>query len=88
MTPNERRHYPIPPMEVEIGVWEGTYQNQTQPWLRWWDLQGTLLLTGSERAVVAEQRAELAEQRAESAEQKAARLAERLLEMGIDPDLV
>lgn len=86
MTPNERGHYPIPPMEVELGVWEGAYQNQTQPWLRWWDLQGNLLLTGTERAMVAEQQAALAEQRAESAEQKAARLAERLREMGIDPD--
>jgi Uma2 family endonuclease len=88
MAPNERGHYPIPPMEVELGAWEGAYQNQTQPWLRWWDLQGNLLLTGTERAMVAEQQAALAEQRAESAEQKAARLAERLREMGIDPDCV
>lgn len=88
MTPNERGHYPILPMEVELGVWEGTYQNQTQRWLRWWDAEGNLLLTGSERAMLAEQRAELAEQRAETAEEKAARLAERLREMGINPDLV
>ncbi|MBW4661421.1 MAG: Uma2 family endonuclease [Drouetiella hepatica Uher 2000/2452] len=81
MIANSRGHYLIPQMEVEVGVWEGAYQNQTQPWLRWWDVQGDLLLTGSEQAVVAEQRAE-------SAEEKAARLAERLREMGIDPDLI
>jgi Fe2+ transport system protein FeoA len=40
-----------------------------------------LLLTGHERA-------DLAEYRAELAEQKAAKLAERLREMGIDPDTV
>lgn len=74
MTPQDRGHYPIPPVEVELGVWEGAYQNQTQLWLRWWNLQGNLLLTGSERAIVAEQ--------------KAARLAERLQAMGVDPDLV
>ena len=68
-------------MEVEIGVWEGSYQNQTQRWLRWWDLQGNLLLTGSERAIAAEQRAEMVEE-------KAARLAERLRELGVDPDSV
>jgi hypothetical protein len=68
-------------MEVEVGVWEGAYQNQTQQWLRWWDLQGNLLLTGTERAL-------MAEQRAESAEQKAVRLAERLREMGVDPDSI
>lgn len=28
--PNERGHYPIPPMGVELGVWDGAYQNQTQ----------------------------------------------------------
>lgn len=88
MTPNQRGHYPIPPMEVEIGIWQGSYQNQTQPWLRWWDLQGNLLLTGSERAVVAEQQAIVAEQRAESAKQRTARLAERLREMGVDPDSI
>ena len=74
MTANSREHYPIPLMEVEIGVWEGAYQNQIQLWLRWWNMQGDLLLTGSERAV--------------AAEEKAARLAERLRELGVDPDLV
>jgi Uma2 family endonuclease len=88
LTPNDRGHYPIPLMEVELGVWQGTYQNQTQRWLRWWDRSGNLLLTGSERAAVAEQRAESAEQRAESAEQRAIQLAERLRQLGIDPDSV
>jgi len=88
MMPNSRGHYPILPMEVELGVWEGAYQNQHQLWLRWWDSQGNLLLTGSERASIAEQRAETAEQRAETAEQKAARLAERLRELGVDPEQV
>jgi len=41
------------------------------------DLQN-LLLTGGERAI--------SRARAESAEEKAARLAERLREMGVDPD--
>ena len=81
MTANSRSHYPIPPIEVEIGVWEGSYQNQAQRWQRWWELQGNLLLTGSERAIAAEQRAE-------TAKEKAARLAERLRELGVDPDLV
>jgi Uma2 family endonuclease len=74
MIANSRGHYPIAPMTVEVGVWEGAYQNQHQPWLRWWDLQGDLLLTGSERAI--------------RAEEKAARLAKRLRELGVDPDLV
>ncbi|MBD2385537.1 Uma2 family endonuclease [Cylindrospermum sp. FACHB-282] len=47
---NERGHYPITPMGVELGLWQGEYQNAELPWLRWWDLQGNLLLTGEERA--------------------------------------
>ncbi|MDY6786142.1 MAG: Uma2 family endonuclease [Cyanobacteriota bacterium] len=52
---NARGHYFIEPLGVELGVWQGNYQNQTQGWLRWWDEEGNLLLTGSERAEKAEQ---------------------------------
>lgn len=48
MTPNARGHYEIKPMQVELGVWEGLYQNQLMCWLRWWDLEGNLLLIGQE----------------------------------------
>ena len=93
LEPNARGHYPISPLEVELGLWQGSYQNQTQIWLRWWDSEGNLLLIGDERAELEKYRGEQerlrAEQeylRAEQAEQKAARLAERLRAMGIDPD--
>lgn len=74
MEPNERGHYPIPPLGVEIGIWQGEYQNQNFPWLRWWNEQGNLLLTGDERA--------------EQERQRADRLAAKLREMGINPDEV
>ena len=100
LIPNERGHYPIVEMEVELGLWQGTYQNQEQMWLRWWDLQGNLLLMGSERAELAEAKTQQAETRAkqaeaktqqaetkaELAEAKAARLAQKLLKIGIDPN--
>ncbi|OBQ39726.1 MAG: hypothetical protein AN485_05695 [Anabaena sp. MDT14b] len=47
---NERGHYSITPMGIELGLWQGEYQNMELPWLRWWDLQGNLLLIGEERA--------------------------------------
>jgi hypothetical protein len=47
---NERGHYPIAPLGVELGIWQGRYKNVELPWLRWWDEQGNLLLTGEERA--------------------------------------
>jgi len=62
MSPNERGHYFIEPLEVELGIWQGSYQNQTQFWLRWWDKEGNLLLTGAERAEIEKVRAEKAEQ--------------------------
>jgi Uma2 family endonuclease len=48
--PNERGHYAISPMGVELGIWQGKVGNQVLPWLRWWDSAGNLLLTGDERA--------------------------------------
>ncbi|PSF39380.1 hypothetical protein C7H19_00920 [Aphanothece hegewaldii CCALA 016] len=79
MEPNQRGHYPIPPLGVEIGIWQGEYKNQDLPWLRWWDELGNLLLTGDERAELEHQRAELERQRAD-------RLAAKLREMGINPE--
>ncbi len=85
---NDRGHYPIPPMGVELGIWQGLYENMELPWLRWWDSQGNLLLTGEERVAVERQQKELAQQEAFQARQRADRLAERLRQMGINPDEV
>ena len=88
LLPNDRGHYPMAPMGVELGLWQGSYQNQTMLWLRWWDSEGNLLLTGTERAAVEQQRASLAEQ-ALSAEAQARRDAiPRLLAMGLNTQQV
>ncbi len=88
LTPNERGHYPIPPMGVELGLWYGSYQNQTQQWLRWWDEQGNLLLIGDERAEQERSRAEQERQRAESAEQARKDAIPRLIAMGLSVEQV
>ncbi|AGY58625.1 Uma2 family endonuclease [Gloeobacter kilaueensis] len=99
LAPNERSHFPIGPMAVELGLWQGTYQNVELPWLRWWDLEGNLLLTGDERAAQKEAllvqereraereqaRAEQERERAERERERAEQLAARLRELGIDP---
>ncbi|MCW6039019.1 Uma2 family endonuclease, partial [Spirulina subsalsa FACHB-351] len=68
---NERGHYPIEPMGVELGIWQGRYGNVELPWLRWWDSAGNLLLTGEERAVIERERAAVERQRAETERQRA-----------------
>jgi hypothetical protein len=90
---NERGHFPIPELGVELGIWSGLYGNMDLPWLRWWDSQGNLLLSGHEqaeqqhqRAEQEHQRAEQERQRAEQERQRADRLAARLRELGVDPE--
>ncbi len=72
--PNQRGHYPIPPLGVELGIWQGKVGNMTLPWLRWWDDAGALLLDGEERANQERLRAD--------------RLAAHLRSLGINPDHV
>jgi Uma2 family endonuclease len=69
---NERGHYPIEAMGVELGIWQGRYQNLELPWLRWWDKQGNLLVTGWERCL----------RRATPTQF----LAAKLKELGVNPD--
>jgi Uma2 family endonuclease len=72
MTPNVHGKYEIPELQVALGIWQGTYQNMELPWLRWWDLQGKLLLNPEEKVIQAEEKAE--------------KLATKLRELGINPE--
>ncbi|MEH1872804.1 Uma2 family endonuclease [Nostoc sp.] len=67
--------------QVGLGItlWEGKFEDRQDTWLRWCYQDGTVLLTGDERA-------EQERQRAEQAEQRTQLLAERLRAMGVDPD--
>ena len=94
LPPNKRGHYPITPMGVELGIWQGTYQNMELPWLRWWDLDGNLLLDGHETAEYERQRAESERQRAENERQQAEyekeksdRLIAQLRALGVEPEV-
>ena len=70
MTPNSRGHYPIERLGVELGLWQGSYQNKTQLWLRWWDKEGNLLLTGWEQTQLERLRGDREQRRAEQAQQQ------------------
>jgi Uma2 family endonuclease len=98
---NAAGRYPIEPLGIDLGIWEGKYQDMDIPWLRVWDsATGKLLPLSEERAKAAEDRAETAEgllddtrsllsdetERAEKERKRADKLADKLRELGIDPE--
>jgi Uma2 family endonuclease len=76
---NERGHFPIATLGVEIGIWFGRYDTAEVNWLRWWDAQGNLLPTSDERAAQYRRAMEISQERAE-------RLAAQLRAQGIEPE--
>lgn len=71
--PDTNSRYWIAQMGLFLGLWQGTRENRTGYWLRWWEENGELLLWGSERAEQLSERAE--------------RLAAQLRAAGIEPEI-
>jgi Uma2 family endonuclease len=69
---NPEGQYWVPELELFLGVWHGTRLGSTINWLRWWDRNGNLLLWSAEVAEQEHQRAET--------------LANKLRELGIEPN--
>ncbi|MBI2478511.1 MAG: Uma2 family endonuclease [Planctomycetia bacterium] len=65
-------HDPEKQLSLGLKLWEGTYEDRTDTWLRWYDAHGELIPTGAERADAAEHRAD--------------KLAEQLRQLGIEPE--
>lgn len=87
-TPDANGRYWIEELNLFLGLWEGTWQERTGLWLRWWTPEGVMLpftseklVQEQERAQAAEARAEAEAQRAEQAEQAQAALAAQLRSM-------
>jgi Uma2 family endonuclease len=83
----------FPEIELGLGIWTGAYQGMQGQWLRWYDKNGDWLATDREDSLQAQQAAQEANLRAQEANlradrecEKAARLADKLRELGIDPD--
>ncbi|MGB7443853.1 MAG: Uma2 family endonuclease [Coleofasciculaceae cyanobacterium] len=83
---DENQRWWIPELELFLGICQGERLGHNIYWLRWWDLEGNLLLWSSEQAQQERQRAEQERQRAEQERQKAEKLAAKLRELGVDPD--
>ncbi|HEY9735199.1 MAG TPA: Uma2 family endonuclease [Trichocoleus sp.] len=48
-SPDQENRYWIEEMGLALGVWQGSRENRTGYWLRWWNPEGTLLLWGTEK---------------------------------------
>jgi Uma2 family endonuclease len=77
---NADGRHDIPEMQLSIGVWKGLRDGRDDYWLRWWDPKGQILRWGNEQIEQEKQRAEQEKQRADA-------LAEKLRELGIDPEV-
>lgn len=83
---NDDRRYWIAPLDLFLGVWQGTREHRMGYWLRWWNEAGELLLWGIELVEIERQRAEEERQAKEAAERRAERLAAQLRSLGIEPE--
>ncbi|MFM6036120.1 MAG: Uma2 family endonuclease, partial [Sphaerospermopsis kisseleviana] len=90
--------------DINLGVtfWEGEFEGRHDIWLRWCNQEGMVIPTGDERAAreklekeeaqrcaqEAQNRTQEAERQAQEAENRAQLLAEKLRELGVDPNMI
>jgi len=77
---------PIPELGLSLGLWQGSFRDVQRLWLRWFTLAGDLIPEPTEEAKAATERAMFAEQEAAQAKRKVQQLAERLRQLGVNPD--
>lgn len=70
----ERKDFDLPGIGLSLTLWQGEFEGWTDEWLRWVDADGNLILTGSEQARKEANRAE--------------RLADKLRELGVNPQQI
>jgi Uma2 family endonuclease len=83
LQPNDRGWLWSKTLGLWLGTWEGIIGRETAVWLRFYDVEGNLVLLPDEAAKI---QAEAAKIQAEAANAKAERLAARLRELGVNPD--
>lgn len=86
LKPNKHGHIEVPPMGVALGLWKAEYRNQDVPWLRWYDLKGKLVPISEEIIEKDGKRILKLEKKAHEERERADRLAEKLRQLGVDPD--
>ena len=91
---------PMPELGLSLGLWQGSFRNIERLWLRWFTLSGELIPVPEEEttqakfeatqakfeATQAKFEATQAKLEATQAKRKAEQLAERLRDLGVNPD--
>ena len=78
----------LPEIGLALGRERGIYLGREREWLYWYDEAGNRLLTPEERIQQEQDRAEQIQLRVEQEQARAERLAEKLKELGLDPDSI
>jgi Uma2 family endonuclease len=78
----------LPEVGLGIGCERGNYSGVTREWLYWYNQEGKRYPTPQEWILQETQRAQQETQRAQQETQRAQKLADKLRELGIDPDTV
>jgi hypothetical protein len=78
----------LPKVGLGLTLWDGIYENQKDTWLRWYEKEGHLILTGKERAEQERQRADQERQEKEQALSQLEQALAKLRTLGINPDEV
>lgn len=87
----------MPELDLGLGLWEGNYQGIERLWLRWYDIQGSWILTEAEHERTEKSQAiqqveqerlhtQQAKSRANEAEARLESLMQKLRESGINPN--
>ena len=88
---NNRNYVRMPTLwfdELELGLtrWQGQFENTEYAWLRWCDRDGNVILTGKERADLAEQNLKQTEQNLKQTEQNLKQTEQDLKETKLRAD--
>jgi Uma2 family endonuclease len=76
----------MPELGLSLGLWQGIFRGIDKLWLRWFTLAGELIPFPEEEVNSAKLEANLAKLEAESTKVRAEKLADKLRQLGINPD--
>lgn len=77
---------PIPELGLSLGLWQGSFRDIERLWLRWFSLEGELIPVPEEELTVVKEEMVFVKEEAQAAQRKADKLAEKLRELGVNPD--